>query len=326
MERAKINTFAHGVETTRQFQMSPLNALYEGADEVRKSLTDPETSHPSEIFYRELRREGLTDYVVWPLNFTLGTRHVITFATSRPTGFAPHHIKILRDLVPVLTLVSEIRLKNVLARTLLETYVGMHASEQILAGATTRGSGATIRAAIMVCDLRDFTAISASWPRDDVINLLNGYFDAICGPIERNKGEILKFMGDGLLAIFPLENADACNALLRAIREGRQEMARFNEENVAEGRFPLRYGTGVHVGDVMYGNIGSRKRLDFTVIGPAVNIAARLEELTKTVQRSVLLSRDFVAHLGGESQLECLGPFDVQGLEVSIDVYALPDR
>jgi adenylate cyclase len=147
----------------------------------------------------------------------------------------------------------------------------------ILADATRRGSGATARAAIMICDLRDFTRISDNWPHDDVIDLLNGYFDTMSEPIARHGGEILKFIGDGLLAIFPLSQPSACADLLHAVGEARQAMTALNEKNSEAGRAPLNYGIGVHVGDVMYGNIGSRTRLDFTVIGPAVNMASRLE-------------------------------------------------
>src|SRR5712664_1909112 len=126
------------------------------------------------------------------------------------------------------------------------------------------GSGTTVRAAIMICDLRDFTRISDNWPRDDVIDLLNGYFDAMSEPIARHGGEILKFIGDGLLAIFPLSQPSACANLLHAVAEARQAMVALNEKNSETGRAPLNYGIGVHVGDVMYGNIGSHTRLDFT--------------------------------------------------------------
>jgi adenylate cyclase len=275
--------------------------------------------HP---FYDELRADGLTDYIAWPLDHTLGKRRVVTFATDRPGGFSADDIAFLVDLLPALSLVSEIRLKNRLARTLLETYVGPHASEQILAGATTRGSGVTVGAAIMICDLRDFTAISDIWPRDDVIELLNGYFDAMSEPIVKHGGEILKFMGDGLLAIFPLSKPTACTDLLQAISEAQTEMAALNREHVRVGRKPLGYGIGVHVGDVMYGNIGSRKRLDFTVIGPAVNIAARLESLTKEIKRPVLLSKAFAEMAGCQSSLENLGPYPIRGLGEPVEIFA----
>ncbi|MQB40640.1 adenylate/guanylate cyclase domain-containing protein [Rhizobium sp. ICMP 5592] len=323
LDEADITTFSYGVEKTPQFLSSPMNEIFNGALEVRQNLEQPGPGGFAYALYDEMRAEGLTDYIAWPIYHTLGKRHIATFAADAPGGFTEEHVAFLRDLLPALTLVTEIRLKNILARTMLRTYVGPHASEQILAGATTRGSGTTVGAAILICDLRDFTTISDMWPRDDVIELLNGYFDAMSEPIEKHGGEILKFMGDGLLAIFPLSNPDACANLLRAIDEAAAAVAALNEENSRNGREVLRYGVGVHVGDVMYGNIGSRTRLDFTVIGPAVNIASRLETLTKEVKRPVLLSKAFVDMAGCEVGMESLGAFPLKGLDERVDVFAL---
>jgi adenylate cyclase len=192
----------------------------------------------------------------------------------------------------------------------------------VLAGATRRGSGTTVRAAIMICDLRDFTRISDNWPRDDVIDLLNGYFDAMVEPITQHGGEILKFIGDGLLAIFPLSDPQACAKLLYAVTDARKAMAALNARNAEIGRAPLNYGIGVHLGDVMYGNIGSLSRLDFTVIGPAVNMASRMEALTKQVGRNVLLSRAFAEHLEGEFALERVGEYPVRGFSEPIELFA----
>jgi adenylate cyclase len=291
---------------------------------VREHLAQDSPHRRKHALYDEMRAKGITDYVAWPLYHTLGKRHIVTFATTRPGGFDDAHVANLKKLLPVLALVSEIRVKNRLARTLLETYVGSHASEMILAGATRRGSGTTVRAAIMICDLRDFTKISDNWPRDDVIDLLNDYFDAMSEPIARHGGEILKFIGDGLLAIFPLHQPNACANLLRAVGEAREAMAALNERNSASGRAPLNYGIGVHVGDVMYGNIGSARRLDFTVIGPAVNMASRLETLTKTLGRKVLLSRDFAELVEKEFALEHVGRHEVRGFNAPIELFAYP--
>jgi len=323
MQAAELRTFEYGIEETSQYLRSPVSAINEGADEIRRDLTGEQDQSTHHAFYDELRDSGLTDYITWPLLHTLGKRHVVSYATARPGGFTDAHIAYLRDLLPALALVSEIRLKNRLARTLLETYVGPHASDQILDGATTRGSGITVGAAILICDLRDFTAISDVWPRDDVIDILNGYFDAMSEPIEKHGGEILKFMGDGLLAIFPLSNPNACVDLLRAISEAQTAMDALNIHHVSAGRDPLRYGVGVHVGDVMYGNIGSRKRLDFTVIGPAVNIASRLESLTKEIHHPVLMSRAFAEMAGGEADLENLGFYPLRGVGEPVEVFAL---
>ncbi|MDK1385499.1 adenylate/guanylate cyclase domain-containing protein [Sinorhizobium sp. 8-89] len=322
LAEAELQTYEYGIEDTEQYLNSPLHEFNNGAPEVRAHLDDPTADGPKYPLYDELRASGLTDYFIWPLEHTLGKRHAVSFASDRPGGFSEDDMAVFADLLPVLALVSEIRLKNRFARTLLETYVGPHASEQILAGATTRGSGVTVGAAILICDLRDFTKLSDLWPRDDVIELLNGYFDAMCEPIERHGGEILKFMGDGLLAIFPLSDPMACNNLLSAIGEAQAAFARLNEENLKKGHEPLGYGIGVHVGDVMYGNIGSRKRLDFTVIGPAVNIASRLESLTKVIKRPVLLSRAFVEMAKCQGELENLGSYPVRGLDEPIDVFA----
>jgi adenylate cyclase len=323
MEEADIQTFGFGIEDSDRYRNSPVNDLHNGATEVRQRLEPAAFANaPPYPLYDELRIEGHTDYIAWPLKHTLGKNHIITFGSDRPGGFSDDDIAALAELLPAFALVSEIRLKNRLARTLLETYVGPHASEQILAGATTRGSGVTVGAAILICDLRDFTGISDMWPRDDVIELLNGYFDAMAEPIERHGGEILKFMGDGLLAIFPLSNTRACGDLLAAIREAQTAMTALNEENVKKGYQPLGYGIGVHVGDVMYGNIGSRSRLDFTVIGPTVNVASRLESLTKELKRPVLLSRAFVEIAGCETKMENVGSHLLRGLSAPIDVFA----
>jgi adenylate cyclase len=322
MHESEFARVDYDVRERSEYINSPANEIHDGATEVRETLERDSSLGRKHAVYDEMRAQGLTDYVAWPLYHTLGKRHMVTFATTRPGGFNDAHIAGLLKLLPVLALVSEIRLKNRLARTLLETYVGSHAGELILAGATRRGSGTTVRAAIMICDLRDFTQISDNWPRDDVIDLLNDYFDAMSEPIARHGGEILKFIGDGLLAIFPLSQPAACANLLRAVTEARQALVVLNEKNHETGRAPLNYGIGVHVGDVMYGNIGSRTRLDFTVIGPAVNMASRLEALTKQLGRTVLLSRAFADFVECDFDLERVGEYPVRGFNDPIELFA----
>jgi len=322
MREAEIARVDYDVRERSEFIGSPANEIFDGAAEVRENLEGDPSLGRKHAIYEEMRAKGLTDYVAWPLYHTLGKRHIVTFATDRPGGFGDAHIAGLLKLLPVLALVSEIRVKNRLARTLLETYVGSHAGELKLAGATRRGSGTTVRAAIMICDLRDFTRISDNWPRDDVIDLLNDYFDAMSEPIARHGGEILKFIGDGLLAIFPLSQPSACASLLHAVAEARQAVAALNERNSGTCRAPLNDGIGVRVGDVMYGNIGSRSRLDFTVIGPAVNMASRLEALTKQLGRPVLLSRAFADFVESDFDLERVGEYPVRGFSDPIELFA----
>ncbi|KQS76431.1 adenylate cyclase [Rhizobium sp. Leaf383] len=318
---ASINRFDHGIDTAPQYVMSPTRAVIEGVEEIHEKL-DAGRSHRFEIF-DALAENGFTEYVSWPLKHTLGRRHMISFATKYHGGFGDRHLRFLKRLVPIVAVLSEVRIKNILARTLLQTYVGTRAAEEILAGSITRGSGDTIRAAILICDMRDFTALSNLWPRDDVIDILNGYFDALCIPVEENGGEILKFMGDGLLAIFPLENAGACSNLLLAVEGAERRIRSLNVAQEGSGRPELRYGMGIHIGDVMYGNIGSESRLDFTVIGPAVNLAARLEDMTKSEGVPVLVSSDFVRRVSDRShrKFRSLGMRKVRGVEDEIEVF-----
>ena len=315
---ADITTIGYDVEATDAFLRSPFRVVIGSGVEIRQPL-QIYGPHQFPVF-EELKEEGHTDYTAWPIDHTQGKRHLATFSTSEPGGFTEEEMALFREILPLFSLVSEIRLKNQLALTLLQTYVGPHAGEQILDGATTRGSGMSVNAAIMICDLRDFTKLSDRRPRDEVISILNQYFDVIADPIERHGGEILKFIGDGLLAIFPLEQPGACADLLQAVFEAQETIKGL--QGTALG-YEVRYGTGIHLGEVMYGNIGSKKRLDFTVIGPAVNIASRLEALTKELQRPVLISADFVRMAGCSDQTECLGSYNLRGFEQPVEVHAL---
>ncbi|WP_208247834.1 adenylate/guanylate cyclase domain-containing protein (plasmid) [Rhizobium sp. T1470] len=322
MKEAVINRFDHGIDSAPQYLMSPANEIFNGVEEVIMKLV-PGDDHAYEV-YQTLTAEGFTEYLAWPLKHTLGKRHMVSFATKNPGGFDKRDVRYLKKLVAPLAMLSEVRTKNVLARTLLQTYVGPRAAEQILAGSITRGSGATIEAAIMVCDLRDFSTLSNLWPRDDVIEMLNAYFDVLCRPVEQHGGEILKFMGDGMLAIFPLTSPDARKNLIAAVRESARGMALLNRGNQAAGRPVLRYGVGVHLGDVMYGNIGSEHRLDFTVIGPAVNLAARLESLTKKTSHPVLISAEFVNSIdGSDGSFRSIGKHELRGQDQPLEVFAL---
>jgi len=192
----------------------------------------------------------------------------------------------------------------------------------VLNGAIRRGEGEELRAVLWFSDLRDFTGLNERLPPAEVLELLNNYFQLVGDALSSHGGEILKFIGDGMLAIFPLSHPAACANLLRAVSEARQAMVALNERHGETGRAPLDYGIGIHVGDVMYGNIGSRARLDFTVIGPAVNMASRLETLTKQLGRKVLLSRAFADFVKDDVDLERVGEHPVRGFNDPIELFA----
>jgi adenylate cyclase len=183
-----------------------------------------------------------------------------------------------------------------------------------------------VRAAIMICDLRDFTHISDNWPRDDVIDLLNGYFDAMSEPIARHGGEILKFMGDGMLAMFtvpsPAERADVALRAARAAASVSDAMTVLNRLRAAADEPIVRFGLALHIGEVMFGNIGASNRLDFTVIGPAVNHAARLEKLCSEIDRSIVLSSAF-ARLLPDDDAVLLGQRSLKDVDRPQAIYGL---
>jgi adenylate cyclase len=204
---------------------------------------------------------------------------------------------------------------------LLDTYVGRQSGGRVLAGQIRRGTGETIRAVIWLCDLRGFTNLSETLPRDTLIDLLNGYFGPMCDVVAGQGGEILKFIGDAMLAIFPIgsETAATCAAALVAAERAQAALIEENLRREPLGLPRIEYGLALHVGDVMYGNIGSDTRLDFTVIGPAVNLTARIESMCKQLGRPLLLSSDFVKAAGISAQ--SLGAFPLKGVGAEQEIF-----
>jgi adenylate cyclase len=325
MEVAEFTQVPHGITDTDAFRSSPIRLLFEDElPEVRQRLDRPDAELPF-LVYRELRAEGLTEHLALPLVFSDGKRHATTWATDRPGGFTAADLDRIRDLLPVLGLLIEIHLSRRIAINLLDTYVGRRAGARILAGQITRGSGETVRAAIWFCDLRDFTAMAAREERDAVIACLNQYFDCMAGLVEREGGEILKFIGDAMLAIFPLADEHACRRALRVASEARGAMAALNRARTAAGQAVLGYGIAMHVGEVMYGNIGAANRLDFTVIGPAVNIAARIEGLCRVLGPSILISEAFACQCGCADELVSVGRHALRGVAGEVELFTLAE-
>jgi adenylate cyclase len=190
-----------------------------------------------------------------------------------------------------------------------------------------RGSGDTIRAALWFCDLRGFTALSDRLPRDELIALLNDYFDCMAAPLEAHGGEIVKFIGDAMLAIFPVgdkgDTAAACAGAFTAAQEARRGMHELNERRNVAGQPALGHGIALHVGDVMFGNVGAHHRLDFTVIGPAVNLASRISGLCRTLGRDLVVSAALAEHLG--DRVVSLGRHDLRGVAAAVELFGLPN-
>jgi adenylate cyclase len=271
---------------------------------------------------QEFAAEGATDYVMHPLPFLDNARTAsVSFATKAPGGFGEVGHEALRFASVLFSPLAErIALRRV-ALDALTVYLGRTAAERAYNGQIERGDLKTLRAAILIADLRGFTLLSDRLDRKALVALLDRWFGVMGEAIESEGGDILKFMGDGLLAVFPIDGdgQDSCARALKAAQATFAGTARLNEELVREGQAPLRFGMALHCGDVEFGNIGAPRRIDFTVIGPAVNHASRLEGLTKAVQQPLLLSDTFAKTLG--RPLRSLGFQALRGVRAPVEVF-----
>ena len=322
----EVSSVDFGILQSPDFRASPLIAVFQQGIEVRARADDPASSRFPII--ADLRAEGVTDYIALPLIFTDGLVNASSWTTKQAGGFTEDQLAALRMIVTPLARVIEIINLRRLASVLLDTYVGNRAGERIMGGQIRRGHTESMNAAIWLSDLRGFTALSDRLPSETVVDILNLYFDCQVAAIRAHGGEVLKYMGDGLLAVFPIDEyvGDAqqvCSHVLEAAHQSRA--------SVADMRFPVgkneerfRFGLALHVGTILYGNIGGGNRLDFTCIGPAVNLAARLEKIASQLHRTVVASEGFAGICGGG--WNDLGEFPIAGFSKAERVYGLIDE
>jgi adenylate cyclase len=321
-----VGSANYDVLDSPEFLRSPLALVFNERCEIRARMDGPDAKRFP--LFDDLRAEGVTDYLALPLLQVDGTAHASSWTTRQPGGFTDEQIKALRDLTPPLSRLIEVTRLRFMSSILLDTYVGNRAGERILGGQIRRGHTETMQAAIWLSDLRGFTALSDRLPAETVIEILNLYFDCQVSAIATHGGEVLKFMGDGLLAVFPFDEyvgdiGQACAKVLEAACEARA--------NVEAMQFPVgetierfRFGVALHVGRILYGNIGGGNRLDFTCIGPAVNLAARLEKMASRLHRTVVASAAFAQ--GCPGKWDDLGEFPIAGFSKAERVYGLSDE
>ncbi|MEQ8345524.1 MAG: adenylate/guanylate cyclase domain-containing protein [Sneathiellaceae bacterium] len=328
---AREITREHGILDTALYRESPVALIHRTGVAIRRRLCDPATPMDFPILH-ELKAEGITDYLVMPLEFSRGVRAFISWSSDCPEGFTADQLGVIYDIMPIVSLRLELRSAYRMAEDLLNTYLGSGAARQVLSGTVQRGQGHRIRAAIWYCDLRDYTAMAERMRSHELIVTLDDFFECLAGPIQDHGGEVLKFMGDGLLAIFRLEDsaegdeeaaaAAACHRALSAVRAAFERLHVLNQGRGIGGAPPLRLGLALHLGEVIYGNIGAQDRLDFTVIGPAVNTVARLEELCKALNLPVLASAEFAGAAG--VPMQDMGSHPLRGLRRPLQVFAVP--
>jgi adenylate cyclase len=322
----KVTAATYDFLETDEYRSSPVVAVRDSRQPIRRHLASWDCPDDFPLV-KELRAEGATDYAAIPLVFTDGTVHVATWSTREPGGFTSQQLADLDAVIAPLTRVAEIRALRRTATNLLNTYVGRQAGERILMGEIRRGHVEAIRAIIWLSDMRGFTAWSERLPPQEMVDLLNRYFDCQVPPILAHGGEVLKFIGDGLLAIFPLagNGDDAGEVCRRALAAARAAKALIEalEKPAGDSEGAIRFGLALHVGDVLYGNIGGGNRLDFTCIGPAVNLAARLEKVAGQLGQTIVGSAEFAAHL--PQDFTQLGECIVAGFSAPQAVFGLTD-
>ncbi|WP_425358974.1 DUF427 domain-containing protein [Antarcticimicrobium luteum] len=290
----EITTFAptyelHGADA---YEQSPLRHVAEGRGGVRQRLDVPNYTISFPIL-QDLRAQGATDYVAMPLPFSDGSINVLTLTSDHPEGFTTANLGQVFECAAVISRFYEVFRQKETAQALLETYVGKRTGARVLGGQIRRGDGDEIDAAIMFCDLRGSTRLEESLGRHSYITLLNQFFDTVSGIVQDNGGEVLKFIGDAVLAVFPAGD-DSTIARAQAMDSARGIVAALAETG-DDGDHPrCESAIGIAYGGVTYGNVGSRERLDFTVIGHAANIAARLGDYGKSSGYPIVVSEDFV--------------------------------
>ena len=310
-----------GVSVT--YHHSPVALMHRTRSTVRRRLAGPEAELDFPVL-EELADLGATDYALVPMNVGLSRPAGIGLASQAPEGLTAAQVQLVEDIAPALGVVCQVHIERETARGLLEAYVGHDAGRRILEGQMVLGSSHSIEAVVLFCDMRGFTALSEQLGREHILRVLNEFFDAVVTAVHRRGGEVLKFMGDGLLAIFPLgENEprdEACARSIMAALEGEAELEQRAAARRERGEPEYRASFALHIGTVAYGNIGADGRQDFTVIGPAVNRAARIQALGAQLGHAILTSQDFAA--ASPVQLVPIGRHALRGLAEEQEIFA----
>jgi len=302
--------------------------LRTGVSYLRRRLTGPDAVLDFPLL-PELRDQGATDYLGFIGPFVdEGADGILgSWTTDREAGFSDDDIGTLLRIQRRLAVACKVTIKDQIAHDVLATYLGRETSEAVLSGQIQRGDGRTMPVVLWYSDLRDSTRLSEAMPVDAFFALLNRYFECSAGAVLAEGGRVVQFIGDAVLGIFPVDHdaahPDACAAAIAAARRARHDLERFNAERADVGLESLALGIGLHAGDVKYGNIGVPERLQFDVIGPAVNEVVRLEGLAKTLGRQILASGAFARSL--PLAWEALGHHELRGLGEPREVFALSE-
>ncbi|WP_420414250.1 adenylate/guanylate cyclase domain-containing protein [Roseibium sp.] len=309
----------HGLEHRPSYIGSPMESISKTGKPFRRRLTDTLGEEDHRILH-ELKARGATDYLGMPLRLAGGAGAVFVVTSDAEGGLADADVLAFERVCSAVTPIVEVFRYRDTSAAIAEAYLGKRTGQRVLDGQITRGDIEHIQAAILVSDIRDWTGMNMRLPAEEALACANRYFEVIAEAVESHGGEILKFLGDGVLAVFPTQGGDAddCAVCSNALAAAKAALLRADE---IDPPLELKFGIGLHFGDVLYGNIGSATRIDFTVLGSAVNIAARLEGLCRQLDRQVLFTNEVAERL--PYSVEALGLVDLKGVERPIQACSL---
>jgi adenylate cyclase len=329
-KKTALSEFGHGSNESKRWENSPFYYLHQNNEPMLRRRLTAETDNEFSVF-PELRAQGITDYIAMINRFAaegvIGDMDCVysSWATDDPRGFRDVDIADLCRLMPLLSLTLKAASLARIAATLVEIYLGRDAGRRVLQGRIRRGVAEQIEAAIWFSDLRGYTRLSDSARPEEIIPLLNEYADAVISAIHDHGGDVLKLMGDGVLAIFTAaDRTGACEGALSAAEDAPRRIAEVNLRRSADRLPTTKLYLGLHVGEVFYGNIGSDERLDFTIVGPAVNEVSRIASMCRSVDQPLLVSSAFAAALGASrNRLVSVGRYALRGVSRPQDLFTL---
>jgi len=325
-EGARFWSGAHGVQQTDAYIGSPIQHVHRHAKPLRQRI-DAEPQADEHLIWQELRASGMRDYLAMPMVFADRTVNVMTVSTRDPDGFSDDDLARLQALTTLLTPHIELLVMRRTVLGLLDTFVGKRIGERILQGQVKRGDGEQISAAFWYSDLRGFTALSETMPTDRLLRLLNDYYEYCAAAAAPRGGEILQFIGDAILIVFeikdPARTGSVCAAALDAAVDAFDSIAVVNNRR-RRSRLPVvEFGLGLHVGTVTHANVGAPNRLAFNVVGPAVNMTARIQSMTKELQIPLLMSSEFVQQI--DVPVVSVGRHDLRGIAKAQELFRMRD-
>ncbi|MTI02846.1 adenylate/guanylate cyclase domain-containing protein [Roseibium sp. RKSG952] len=307
------------VLSTSAWRGSPFEYVVTQRRPLRKRLIDLDLAaeHP---VYSELTQAGATDFLAIPLEHGNGSVQGTSFTSNAKTGFSDKHIRYIEDTRYALAAALEPIAMRHSQMSLLQTYLGRGPAEEVGQGHIKRGEHKTVSAAILFADLRGFTEKASTWSETDLLSMMGEYFEMVVSPIQDADGDVLKFMGDGILAVFNSDDVQAsCRSAVQAAHQALANLRGFNDKASEQGREAIEFVIGIDFGQVTFGNIGSPDRLDFTVVGQAVNVASRVQELCKTLDEEMLITKSVAKHLA--HNVKSVGYHSVRGLRDEIDIF-----